>query len=183
MIRPRRPRIKGLRATFAYNPKTGLIRRRQTLRVVPDLGQHFTIWYVGGRYPTTHLIWAIQTGAWPGPYEEVDHINLDPRDNRWCNLRKCSCSQNQYNIPSRSPFKVKGVAWRNRKSKPWIARIRHNRKRKHLGSFATMEEAATAYAKAAKKLHGKFANLEHDSDVKVRRRSAKIKLRGEETIH
>lgn len=34
------------------------------------------------------------TGEWP---EQVDHINHDPSDNRWCNLRPCTHLENQQN--------------------------------------------------------------------------------------
>lgn len=34
------------------------------------------------------------TGRWP---VEIDHINRDGHDNRWCNLRECTRSENQYN--------------------------------------------------------------------------------------
>jgi hypothetical protein len=52
----------------------------------------------------------------------------------------------------------KGVYY-NEKAKKWIASICANKKRIHLGCFNTSKLAGDAYCKAAKKYHGKFANL------------------------
>lgn len=38
------------------------------------------------RYVVHRVIWVLETGEDPG-HLVVDHINRDPSDNRWCNLR------------------------------------------------------------------------------------------------
>ncbi len=89
----------------------------------------------------------------------VDHINRDRMDNRRCNLRLCSRSQNAQNsrITEKSGrFKgVTKIQSRNR----WWARIYPNGKIKHIGYFMTEEIAAIAYDFAAKKYFGDFACL------------------------
>lgn len=90
---------------------------------------------------------------------QVDHINGNKLDNRRCNLRLATSSQNQQNrrVGKDNTSGFKGVSW-HKKSKKWCAQITVNRKVKHIGIFDDSIEAAKAYDKAAKELHGVFAN-------------------------
>jgi len=89
-----------------------------------------------------------------------DHKNRDGLDNRRRNLRPCTESQNGMNrrryINNRSGFK--GVSW-DSVNKKWRASIAVQAKCKNLGLFKLKEDAARAYNKAAKRLHGEFACL------------------------
>lgn len=91
---------------------------------------------------------------------QVDHINGNRLDNRKENLRLCTHQQNQMNKSKQvnNTSGYKGVSLNKGKSK-YRARITLNRKEINLGSFKTKEKAALAYNQAAKKYHGKFANL------------------------
>lgn len=85
----------------------------------------------------------------------VDHINGDKLDNRRSNLRIASYSQNHANkSKSRGTSKYKGV---HLGTTAWVAQIRSESKRYHLGSFQTQEEAALAYDQKALELFGEFA--------------------------
>jgi hypothetical protein len=89
---------------------------------------------------------------------EVDHINGDPFDNRRSNLRLCTHAQN---VANRRKFTgcssgFKGVI---RHGNRWRSVIHCNGIRKDIGSFATQEEAARAYDKFARQMHGEFALL------------------------
>ncbi len=90
----------------------------------------------------------------------VDHINGNTLDNRRCNLRVCSKSENGRNrgAQANNTSGYKGVHW-NKEKKRWMSFIHVDGKFKHLGYFDTPEEAAHAYDDKARELHGKFSKL------------------------
>ena len=92
--------------------------------------------------------------------QEVDHINVNPLDNRRENLRICSHHENSFNRTKYSNNKsgFKGVYFDKQKQK-FRAYINIDGKRKYLGYFDDPEEAHQAYCKAAIKLHGEFARF------------------------
>ena len=93
---------------------------------------------------------------------EVDHINGDKLDNRKINLRLCSRSQNEFNKGKRkdNTSGFKGVFKRSHvKINKFCSVIGIENRKIHLGYFGTPEEAARAYDKAARELHGEFARL------------------------
>jgi len=116
---------------------------------------------LGAIFNKTHkahrVIWAMENGDWPA--DHVDHIDNDGLNNRISNLRAASNQQNGCNraAQSNSLSGVKGVCWDKANNK-WLAQIGANGKRKYLGVFAKIEDAALAYARAADALHGEFAN-------------------------
>ena len=93
---------------------------------------------------------------------ESDHVNGDSLNNRRCNLRACTRSENNQNrnINKGNVSGFKGVRWRSDVNK-WQSRIGSNGKQKHLGYFTSPEIAHEAYCKAAIELHGEFANFGH----------------------
>lgn len=89
----------------------------------------------------------------------VDHINGDGLDNRRCNLRIATNSQNQANNrPQSRPMasRFKGVSWHGR-DRLWRASIKVNQKVIGLGYFKVEEDAARAYDAAAVRYFGEFA--------------------------
>lgn len=91
--------------------------------------------------------------------KDVDHIDGNRLNNRRSNLRAATRSENARNSGARRNSKsgIKGVHLRDGR---WIAQIGMSGRRVYLGSFATIEAAAAAYAEAAKKYHGEFARTE-----------------------
>jgi len=91
--------------------------------------------------------------------QEVDHINGDKLDNRKENLRFVTRAQNTVNSPMRATNTTGYKGVRRNKGQYWAAFIRVNGKQRHLGHFATAEEAARAYDEAAFAEWGEFAHL------------------------
>lgn len=81
---------------------------------------------------------------------DPDHINRNPLDNRRSNLREASNKQNQENVGLRSDNTSghRGVYWDRNK---WRARIKHNGKLLHLGSFDELKDAIAARKHAERK--------------------------------
>ncbi len=94
--------------------------------------------------------------------EVLDHINRDRVDNRTDNLREATASENSQNqsMYKNNKSGFKGVSWFKR-DKKWVAQIKIDGKKKHLGYFDCKVEAAIAYNEAAIKHHGEFANINH----------------------
>jgi hypothetical protein len=89
-----------------------------------------------------------------------DHINRNPFDNRRANLRNCTKAENSTNRTIKlGKIKYRGVYKTDRIANPYRASIQKEGKRVSLGMYPTPEEAALAYDKAAKELHGVYAEL------------------------
>ena len=93
---------------------------------------------------------------------DVDHINHNPLDNRKCNLRICTRSQNLMNTRKRknTTSKYKGVSYSSskgdRNTKKWAAYINIG-KRITIGRYRTEKEAAQAYNEMASLHFGDYA--------------------------
>lgn len=153
--------IEHFKNHFTYNILTGELRwkiaaRNRPIESIAGLNRR-DIKIKGIYYTKSKICWALHYGEYPT--ETLDHKDIDWNNNKITNLRKATGSQNQYNKVQSNPSGYKGVTWRSRINKPWLAKIRVNRTRINLGSFATAEEAAEVYKKACLKYHGEFANL------------------------
>jgi len=98
----------------------------------------------------------------PSVNEQIDHINKNTLDNRRCNLRLCSNSQNQMNrgMPKNNTSGFKGVDIDKRsKKRKYRVRITANNKVYYLGMFEEAAKAGAVYRKVAKRLHGEFVRF------------------------
>lgn len=149
-----------LRELVAYDPDTGVFTRRKvmgkTSRVGDVIGsinkQGRLEISVSGKIHFAHrLAWLYMTGDWPK--YTIDHIDGDPINNRFANLRDVPHSVNTENVRaprSNSRSGILGVAKRHHK---WRSAIVVKGKYIFLGSFATQEEASDAYVKAKRLYH------------------------------
>lgn len=143
-------------AEILYDPETGKFWREAGCASSNGYRQ---IWFNGKQHMEHRVAWFLHYGDWPD--RPVDHINGNRSDNRIVNLRLASNSENLRNRrkPRNNSSGHKGVSWISR-YQIWQATIKFDGKNKYLGRFATREEAAEAYGKAALRYHGEFANLD-----------------------
>lgn len=160
--------VERLKELLNYDPDTGEFRwkvRRGGKAVAGSVagglksGGYIYIRVDKKHYPAHRLAWLCIEGRWP--QDELDHTNLVKSDNRRENLREATRTENNWNRPRRSnnTSGYKGVSYFKRNDK-WRAQIKVNGKVLHLGYFDTAEEAAEAYARAAKLYFGEFARYE-----------------------
>lgn len=92
-------------------------------------------------------------------FKTLDHINHNKLDNRACNVRPVTFSQNSMNrrVACHSTTGYKGVCLGKY---GFDAKIVINGKRIYLGHFSTAEDAAEAYKKAANENYKEFACFE-----------------------
>ena len=106
------------------------------------------------------------------PKEQCDHINHNRIDNTRENLRLVSNQQNCFNCGKakrKCSSKYKGVCLSIQRYQrkdgsvveysKWVAYIKKDRKRLHIGCFKTEKEAAKAYNAKAVLFFGEYANL------------------------
>ena len=100
--------------------------------------------------------WVVYIAAYGELPDTVDHKNGDTLDDSLANLRPATKAQQSQNRKYTST--VQGVTRRKGcKTNPWMARITIDGKRKVVGYFPTVEEAASAYWEAANEHYGEFA--------------------------
>ncbi len=108
----------------------------------------------GRNYGAQRLAWLVMTGEMPTG--QVDHIDRDPSNNRWSNLRDIPAEMNMRNRNVRSDNKL-GVPGVYRARTGFAVHIGVGNKQRQIGTFATLDEAITARRAAQHELHGSFA--------------------------
>jgi hypothetical protein len=164
MMRP--DDIDALRQKYRYDSDSGLFYRLEAFGDRCPAGSvsgnvsgrgYLYLYHKNKSYLAHRVAFAFINGRWPE--FQIDHINGDKLDNRACNLREASHSQNLFNqrVKRNSTSGVKGV-FPIPKGR-WRAEIKAHGKVYRLGHYDTIDEAASAYEKAAQRLHGEFARV------------------------
>lgn len=178
---------------ISYNPETGAImwlprpssmfkterdRAAWNTRFAGHLAGHLSSHHgvmlsmrqLGAKVSAHRLAFLMMTGVLPT--QPVDHINGNPADNRWCNLRLCTAAENNRNRRKQETYmgqptssKFRGVYF-YKPTKKFVVHIRipnpdkrGRGKQIHVGYYRTEIEAAKAYDDVARKHHGQFARL------------------------
>lgn len=159
---------------LAYDPETGVllwkVSNRRKIRAGDEAGgikqnpidgkRYLTVGILHRRYRAHRVAVLLMTGAFPAG--EVDHINGNGLDNRWCNLRVVTRSENSRNMrrPENNKSGAIGVHWRA-DCRKWRAFIKIDGKQIQLGLFSDFNNAVAA-RKAAEASHSFHEN--HGSD-------------------
>lgn len=111
----------------------------------------------GSYHKVHHIVWLLHGHDIPDGFV-LDHINGDPSDNRFENLRLATRQQNNCNARVRNDNRsgVKGVSWYAKSSK-WLAQIQHKGKKLHVGLFQSIDDAVQALTVVRSNLHGEFS--------------------------
>jgi len=161
-----------LKSILTYDPVTGEFtwrersdvpnnwNRRYAGKVAGNVSKHpnrqyRSIGIFSWPWHAHRLAFLYMTGRWPS---EIDHIDCNPLNNRWSNLRESTHSQNLANRKPTAGKPLKGAFFHKTKQK-WKAQIKNGAKQVHLGYFASAQEAHAAYCVAAKNMFGEFSRF------------------------
>lgn len=148
---------------LAYEPETGEFRwksgkPRGSAKVgglagtVHTSGRKYV--RVDGRTYLAHrLAWALTHGEWPRG--EIDHIDGNNGNNALANLRDVDHHVNMQNLRAAKADNSCGSlgVYQIKSSGRWRAQIKAVGVKKHIGCYATRDEAAAAYLTAKRKHH------------------------------
>lgn len=167
-----------LNECFDYNPETGILIWKHRPRYhyqsnnnyigsnkrfvgtiagkIKDNG-YLTVKVNDVTYSVHRLVWKLVTGE--EPKGEIDHINNVRHDNRWCNLREATDSENARNRLMRkdNTSGVKGVCW-DKESSKWLAQIWDGKRNVKVGRFGRIEDAEEAIRLKRIEMYGDFHN-------------------------
>ena len=141
-----------LKEVLHYDPGTGAFTWLEQLSNRGPIGRaagsqrsdgYVIICICRRRHYAHRLAFLYQTGELPECL--IDHVDGDPSNNQWRNLRPATHSQNHANVdPSRNNKSgVRGAHW-NKALGKWLAQASHRGVRYHVGYFDSLPAAAAA---------------------------------------
>lgn len=162
MALPKKINPDRVREVLNYDAETGVFTWKLPISRRADVGEvaggknksgYILIQFDGKQFYAHRLAWAYIHGCVP---DLIDHINGDKSDNRFCNLREASKSQNGANQTTKCRAKSgeKGVYYQSN-TKKWRVKVG----KIHVGYFDTKNDAHAAYAITRKAVYGEFAKV------------------------
>lgn len=156
-----------LKKILSYNKDTGIFRWNLNSSKNVEIGDiagmlnkcGYILIGIDGRTFLAHRLAIIYVHGDCIDDYEVDHINNVRHDNRICNLRLATPSENQFNrgIQRNNTSGIKGVTWSNSRKK-WMARCSVRGKNHYLGRYDDVKLAEKAVVEFRRKAHGEFKN-------------------------
>lgn len=146
-----------------YNAETGILMWKSVVnRKRGDLaGQqagykhrsgYMQLEFLGKYYAAHRVCFYLYHGRWPKG--QIDHLNGNREDNRICNLREVSKNENAQNQKEHRQGKFWGAThYKDKKTRPWLARVILKGKGYYAGYHETEYEAHIAAIELAAK-HG-----------------------------
>ena len=143
-----RPEVGGSCLVWKRNAGRAFIGHRAGS---PDPKRRYWRLKLLGKLRLAHqIVWLLNTKEWPN--QHLDHIDGDPENNTFSNLRLCSRAENLQN-QSRHRKNASGYIGAHNRGDKWVSEISVNGKRTFLGYFPSAEAAHNAYLKAKATLH------------------------------
>lgn len=141
-----------LHELFSYDPETGnfawRVQKSRNTKIGKPLNKtngngYKSVKIEGKSYLIHRLIWLYVYGKLPDG--EIDHKNKIRNDNRLCNLREVTRTDNCQNIslPKHNTSGHIGVSW-IKSHQRWTVYIKVNKKNKWLGYFKDLDSAVVA---------------------------------------
>jgi hypothetical protein len=154
---------EAIKKLFHYDAESGmLLWRKGNNRNVkpwqeaksPNGHGYYNVKIDGKSYLVHRLIWLYVHGSFPK--EDIDHKNRIRNDNRLCNLRAVSRTDNCQNIslPDHNKSGHIGVSWIKSHNR-WTVYVKVDKKNKWLGYYKNLDDAVAA----RKAGEAKFYNL------------------------
>ena len=158
-----------LRKRLNYNPDTGVFIWKSSSKMTKYWNTRYANKTAGCLTPNGYIIICIDRNDYLAhrlaflwvknlwPKYQIDHIDGNPSNNKWSNLRQATSSQNQFNCKLYENNKTgfKGVHLDTR-SKTYHAQISAYGKRIRIGGFATPNEAHLTLVQIRKNLHKEY---------------------------
>lgn len=143
-----------LKELLHYDPETGIFRWRVSCTnstkpwsiagyIAKNGYVHMSVF--NKRFLAHRIAWLYMTGELPE--EHIDHIDGNPSNNSWKNLRAATHKQNceNFKLFKSNSSGFRGVSF-TKQTNRWRGVVKNNYKYIHVGYFDTAEEAAKAAA-------------------------------------